>query len=302
MKITVVQGDTQGKGKGRIFAGDMATFITWNGSGAKTGIKDSPDPIYMDIVGTEGQLRPLIANMRTGRTMALGDGLYRSSKTLTLAKAAPLVWPKMGIHPSGALQVAYVPDLFDLECGMIHESHVTFVCMPPVSWVRDNARPLTKNEMTLCGRMGLLDRSVILSEDLAHDRGWNPRERSAQFASPEWLAEMITCAVQFCARLDTRTNYPLLPDPMFKFLVMIEFMRLDMIRFLLPHTGAWPTGDLSVERYKRAVLGGEKIRDSEGAWQPSPPRYYGAWAFYATHEQMAACLPRMVKFWDAIRS
>ena len=82
-QIQIVQGDSK-HGKGRVFVGTMATFVQW--SQIRNTAKDTEDPIFLELCATEGQLRPLIANLRTGRD-ATFDG--DKHKKLILNKTSP---------------------------------------------------------------------------------------------------------------------------------------------------------------------------------------------------------------------
>lgn len=279
-KIRIIQGDGKGS-KGRIFEGAVPTFVQW--AKVKTTAKVTEDPIFMELCATEGQLRPLVANLRTAREATILDGTT-NGKPLILNKTSPLSWTRTMVHPGGALVCAYMPDLFDLECGMIHETHARFVCMPPMDWVRGNARDLTADEMTMIGRMGLLDVGV--------DAEWsNGKPVNAPL---EWLKNMFAVAVQFCARLDTRTNLPLIPDRLFKFLLMTTLLRTGACQYLIKRpVGPWPERDF--------VMWRDDDRYRNESWQPSPARYYVAVGVDITHRALAEFLPVIVRFWDRIR-
>ena len=138
------------------------------------------DPIFLELCATEGQLRPLIANLRTGRD-ATFDG--DKNKKLILNKTSPLIWTRPQITPAGLTCAPTCQTCLDLECGMIHESHARFVLMPSIAWVKGNVRDLTRSEAAHIRRLGM-------TED------------------EDWIRNMFAVAVQFCARLDTRTNLP----------------------------------------------------------------------------------------------
>lgn len=277
-KIVIHPGEGRGK-KGRIFEGTCATMVQWQNV---QWTKNGANPLFLELVATEGQIRPLVANLRTGREARIYTGHFQNAAIeLSLNKNAPLVWSKIRVGPGGALVTAYMPDLFDVECGMIHEERVRYICMPPVSWVLRNTRPLTDQEMVMVRRIVTVD-----------------GERDSPLLSLEvtrrWVEAMWAVAVQFCARLDTRSSLPLLPDRGFQFWLMLFLWASGGVQTLLhAHTCPWP---------RQLVPRDDRRMDREGVWQPEPPRYFTAMAVNFTHESFAKSLPEAVKLWtDVIR-
>lgn len=262
-QIQIVQGDSK-HGKGRVFVGTMATFVQW--SQIRNTAKDTEDPIFLELCATEGQLRPLCANLRTGRD-ATFDG--DKNKKLILNKTSPLVWTRPLITPAGAHVCAYLPDLFDLECGMIHESHARFVVMPSVGWVKQNVRDLTRSEAAHVRRLGMTE-------------------------SEDWVRDMFAVAVQFCARLDTRTNLPLIPDRVFKFALMAFLVREGLCKHLLAPATPWPTGYHKVDTTNG--------HHQTWSWQPHPARFWCALGVQVSHQLMAEVVASVVKEWDRTRA
>lgn len=181
------------KGKGRAFTGTCLANVEadslWPG-----GLTDtkSERPVWAMFVGSEKELRPFIANLRLGRQASIvGERSYYRKKdpTIEFLKTAGyrFTWQREG---SDAIVTAYLPDLFNLDPGMVDPKGVQFVLLPSAEWVARQT----------------IDPGPIVD----HIRSMGELPMGVEF-----FEGLVPIAYLFAAYLDRRTRCPLLADGRF---------------------------------------------------------------------------------------
>ena len=122
-------------GKGRSFQGYLAAHLCadalWSGGEAAT---DNLRPVWAVIFGSEGEIRPLIANLRMGKKAIFGDNnrynYRRKTDKLEFLKSGRYSSSQQRF-PEGVAVTLYLHDLFTLDPGMVDPAGISFVLAPP---------------------------------------------------------------------------------------------------------------------------------------------------------------------------
>lgn len=180
------------EGKGRIFSAQLLAYVKadmlWEGG--QTNSK-AIRPIFMVFAASEGEIRPFTANARMGRTM-LCD---RPKEQFELLRSAEYSFSTQRFS-EGSVVTAYLPELFDLDPGMVDPRGASFVVLPPATL------PL-----------------VEVDSVLKHLRLVEPGIKE------EFALHVAHIAPLFMAYLDRRTRAPLLRDARFYAQVLLAFLR-----------------------------------------------------------------------------
>lgn len=175
------------EGKGRSFSATLLSFVTadnlWSGGQTST---DVVRPVWMLLGGSDNELRPFVANLRTGRKAEYKAGYSRRSKEKFEVLKSSRFCAAWNRTPVGSTCLLYEPDLFRLDPGMVDPKGASFCLLPEDSWINH-----------------------VSVEDKA-------REFAASLAIPEEKREeLLALAPIFIAYLDRRTRCPLIPDQRF---------------------------------------------------------------------------------------
>jgi hypothetical protein len=170
---TELRIEPQTEGKGRSFRATLVSYIEAPHLWARGN--DTVRPIHMTLAGSDNELRPFVANLRTGKKATVGD---RGRQRFEVLKSAGFqcAWQRTA---KGSLVTLFAPDLFCLDPGMVDPKGVSFVLLPARSWLRP---------------------SDVQVPDCV------PEER---------VADVRALAPLFIAYLDRRTRCPLIPDARF---------------------------------------------------------------------------------------
>lgn len=170
MKEITIQ--PQQEGKGRSFSAMLVATVE---AGAIARGNDPVRPVLMAVASTENELRPFVANLRTGKKAE--ESRRRGQKYEILKSAGyQCAWQRT---PKGSLATLFAPDLFCLDPGMVDPAGVRFVMLAARSWLRPVDAPLPT------------------------------------FVPAERHDDVLALAPLFMAYLDRRTRCPLIPDPRF---------------------------------------------------------------------------------------
>lgn len=171
MKDLVIQ--QQKEGKGRSFRATLVSYVEITRVSPRSN--DAKRPVFMAVAGTENELRPFVANLRTGKKAECG---YKGRDRYEILKSAgyQCTWQRSA---KGSLVTLFAPDLFSLDPGMVDPKGVQFCVMPGQDWTKDS--------------------DVEVPDFVPKDRVEAVRR----------LAPLVI------AYLDRRTRCPLVPDPVF---------------------------------------------------------------------------------------
>jgi hypothetical protein len=126
MKELVIQ--PQAEGKGRAFAATLVSYIE-----ARDFVQRNNDtirPVFLTLAGTDNELRPFVANLRTGKR---ADAERRTRFEILKKSGYQVAWQRTA---KGSLVTFFAPDLFALDPGMVDPAGVKFCLFPARRWLR----------------------------------------------------------------------------------------------------------------------------------------------------------------------
>jgi len=115
--------------KGRSFRAALIAYLSW--SGFRTGKRGTPTPLLAAVAGTEGELRPFVANLRSGAT-ALRASEDTGPYQLCLGERPVHRCFVQRIGPD-LVATHFVPNLFSLDPPP--GTPCQFVLAPPTRWI-----------------------------------------------------------------------------------------------------------------------------------------------------------------------
>lgn len=254
MRELVIQPKEEGKG--RAFTATLLAYVMADSLWARSSA-DSTRPIYMMFGGTENELRPFVANIQLGRKAEFTTNRYsRSSEKFEVLKSAGFqtVWQRTS---HGATVTIFLPELFQLDPGMVDPTGVKFVILPEKKWLKE---------------VQVDDRTRAYLAPLATK------------ATAEQIELILRLAPLFIAYLDRRTRCPLVNDPRFYVQVLVNALTENLASFGSPETGNYHRPD-----WGKAGFGFKEIDTEDIGLSPGL-------AFRSSHETLEAFLAGQVKF------
>jgi hypothetical protein len=201
----------QQEGKGREFSATLLSYIEadplWE-NGRNAG--DTIRPLWMMCAGSEQELRAFVANLRTGRKATFGNktgySSYRYGKQerfeILRSSNFQVSWQK---EPEGSIVTLYHPELFQIDPGLVDETHIQFVLLPTQAWHSAqtiDTTPIVRHLM-LCGYR----------------------------LSDEELYSLAITSYLFATYLDRRTRCPLVADGRFYAQLMLSCLKHGLASF-----------------------------------------------------------------------
>jgi hypothetical protein len=163
-------------------------------------------PVWLAVGASEDAMRPFLANLRTGRRASpgnrSGDVSYELLKTAGYHYATQRT-------ASGVVALAFLPDLFRVDPGMVDPSGIQFIAMPSQTWLEAQRNSFTPQES---------ERAI---QHVARIQGVKNRVAWEERVCTRNLLPMATL---FCAYLDRRTRCPLIPDIAFQLQLLCAMM------------------------------------------------------------------------------
>lgn len=215
MKDLVIE--PQKEGKGRSFRATLVSYVE-SIAVAPRG-NDAIRPVFLALAGTDNELRPFVANLRTGKKAECG---YKGREKYEVLKSSgyQCTWQRT---PKGSLVTLFAPDLFALDPGMVDPKGVSFILLPARSWLRPS--------------------SVEVPDYVPEDRADDVR----------------ALAPLFIAYLDRRTRCPLIPDPKFYAQVLASALNEGLASWSCDSRSRWQRlwgeHDAGFEEYDTADVG-----------------------------------------------
>lgn len=211
--------------KGRAFSVNLVAMLTW-GTVRKSDHKMKV-PVFLDFVGTESEHRAFVANLRCGRAATIGTG---SSSRFELPRSDTHVFAPPSRCDFGVRQIVYLAEIFDLE---VKSPSATACCvaMPPLSLLSTvTAGELAAVKATVAllnrQRQQQADEMMAAFEAVEAARGGRyyysrPPDVPKQLdLDDETMRYWALIARELCVRLDSRTEYPVPPEPEFRALFL----------------------------------------------------------------------------------
>ena len=196
MRETIIEPQVEGKGRSfkALCLASVEADLLWSGGQTETL---ELRPVWAMFAGSEQELRPFMANLRTGRRLDMGSSSYRrKADRMTFLRSAgyTVTWQR---EPEGSVATVYLSDLFEMDPGMIDPEGAAFLLLPTVAWASAQK----------------IDIAPLIQHVKPLIKGYN--------LSDEYLAEMVPSAFLFAAYLDRRTRCPILADGRFYLQLML---------------------------------------------------------------------------------
>ena len=211
--------------KGRAFSVNLVAMLTW-GTVRKSDYKMKV-PVFLDFVGTESEHRAFVANHRCGRAATIGIG---SSSRFELPRSDTHVFAPPSRCDFGVRQIVYLAEIIDLE---VKSPSATACCVaiPPLSLlstVTTGELDAVKATVALLNqqRQRQADEMMAAFEAAEAARGGRyyysrPPDVPKQLdLDDETMRYWALIARELCVRLDSRTEYPVPPEPEFRALFL----------------------------------------------------------------------------------
>lgn len=210
--VREIQIAPQSEGKGRTF---RATFLAaveadllWGGGETVT---DNTRPIWAMFAGSDNELRAFMANLASGRKatfLAKRQGYRRKADCLEILKSYGyrMTWQR---EEEGSIATIFLPELFQIDPGMVDPKGATFVMLPTQAWYEqqrmdvDTVWPLIQHAR----RCGYKDQTEAE------------------------LANWALLSFLFATYLDRRTRCPLVADGRFYFQLMLSCLKHKLATF-----------------------------------------------------------------------
>lgn len=191
----------EGKGKGRKFRARLVAAVQAKGL-FEADNQDPFRPVFALWAGTDGALRPFVANLRAGRKAEPPGYGTKPEDRVEFVRSAEyeVYWQR---EEEGSLATFWLPELFRLDPGMPSEE-LKFVALVPRGWTEKNSDPAVA--------------ARALEHALPRLRGDPEVERAARLAPYASL---------FAAYVDRRTRCPILPDPRFHLRLLLACLAAD---------------------------------------------------------------------------
>lgn len=237
--------EPQVEGKGRSFSALCLASVEadslWDGG--QTNL-DEKRPVWAMFAGSEQELRPFMANLRTGRRIEFPLITYGRNKRMSFLKSAKhaISWQR---EVEGTAATVYLPDLFQMDPGMVDPAGAAFVVLPTDAWSKSQVidlAPLVQHVKPLVP-LGY-DREPVLTDDA--------------------IAEMIPLAFLFAAYLDRRTRCPLLADGRFYLQLMLACLAEGLASMPSTTTSSYSSQWGIQHRFGFSTSGTEELGISQG--------------------------------------
>jgi len=182
--------------------------MLWDGGETKS---DTIRPVWMLLTGTDTELRPFLANFRSGRpaTLATNEPHYSRKKPLRfeLLKTAGYSFSsrRMALPDGTTSEVvtAAMDDLLILDPGMVDPAGCFFLALPPAWWVVEQ-RARLRADTARCEQI------IAHAHALALHHANGPLLPKRVAFSADELLDLAPIAAYVLAYLDRRTRRPLL--------------------------------------------------------------------------------------------
>ncbi len=233
LTIATEGSGTSKKRKGRSFSAIEIARIE-NDRIWKSGTSDNKRPIFFTYAATEYGAKAFTINLRTGRVAM--DGQSSGSDVIEFMKSDEYVWPSPQRIPSAIpggstsiVQTVYLPELFDLDPGLVDRTSVRFVVMPPLRSIDAEIKKLDDSQRRDLFRMLSADGVILRGESgsgcpLSPHQDADSSSKEIAFSERAALA-LAVISSHLCARLDRRTRCPLLPDLAYRTLLTMHALK-----------------------------------------------------------------------------
>lgn len=180
------------EGKGRSFKATLLSYVTSN---RLVPAGNSIRPAWMMLAASENELRPFLANLRTGRKAKVATNYGRGGDSFEVLKSSGYQ-SFVQKTEAGAVATLYLPDLFRADPGMVDPEQIAFCVLPSSKFLVPNPE----------GEAHILRYLEAVGLNL------DSLNQYSELLNPTYLATLATAVAAF---LDRRTRCPLIPDKRF---------------------------------------------------------------------------------------
>jgi hypothetical protein len=197
----------QTEGKGRSFTAmclaSIEADLLWSGGQTDT---DEQRPVWAMFAGSEQEMRPFVANLKTGRKCELSRSGYYSRKTDKMAflrsAGYSVTWQR---ETEGSIATIFLPDLFQMDPGMVDPEGSAFVTLPTKEWS--------------------VNQKIDVNPLVQHAKRFVDSYRGVPTLTDDELAEMVPISFLFASYLDRRTRCPIPADERFYLQLMLACLK-----------------------------------------------------------------------------
>jgi len=190
MQDVVIESNEGGKARSfrALRLASVEADMLWPGGQADTVTQR---PVWSMFCGSDQEMRAFAANWTAGRRASLLSN-NRKADRMELLKSANFsaTWQR---EPEGTILTTFLPELFQMDPGMISEAGAAFIVLPTVEWL---------------GAQEIDNVPAILE----HGKGFLPENSGLE---DDVLRQLVPMSFLFCSYLDRRTRCPLISDGRF---------------------------------------------------------------------------------------
>jgi hypothetical protein len=229
MREFQIAPQTEGK-KGRTFRATLLASVEadllWPGGQT---VSDNSRPAWAIFGGSDQELRAFMANLSLGRKAyapKANDYSRRKADCLEILKSSgyQVVWQR---EEEGSLATIFLPELFQIDPGMVDPSGARFILLPTKTWAAEQ--------------------NLDVPSLVAHAKLCNYVE-----FTPEQLSAWAPMSYLFAAYLDRRTRCPLVADGRFYFQLMLSCLEHGLASFATPPDLYRQANSLGFGQYPRS--------------------------------------------------
>lgn len=258
--LTIAFEPTNKRQKGRAFTvvkvADITANHLWFGGASETR---TLRPVYLALGGNPTELGPFLANLRMGTPATLHDTTWSDSYGRKIVIRYELLVSgsyqiiSQTLPDGGEVKVAFIPNLFQFDPGMIDPAGARFVAACPVWWAERERGALLADEARCAAIMRHMRALGVPSA---------PGSKSVpQYNAPplvetvypgggaftdDELLDLVPEAAYVVSYLEKRTRRPIPPD--LAFFLQLYLAALESKLF----TRTWRFGDTKPERLPRS--------------------------------------------------
>lgn len=186
-------------------------------------------PIMAAFAASDGELRPFIANLLSGREAVPSSGQSYGKSGYEFLRSASWAKPIWMKFEEGSVCTIYLKDLCDHDPGMVDPKGVKLVAIPGLAYLKKQAAiRMPVEEIVAYAR-----RLPIVEEENSPERDHRGHV-DARWKKPltdEVLAEWVPLAYLFAEYLANRSRAPMPPDGKFFMQLMIACLKRGLASF-----------------------------------------------------------------------
>ena len=205
----VIQPKTEGKG--RSFKALRVSSVTADALWEMGKCEKHDRPVYASFAASEGEIRPFVANLLCGRVAVPLSSANRSYRRNRTAESGYEFMRSAGYkviyqrHEEGSIATIFLPELLDLDPGMVDPKGIKFVVIPGADYLADEAKKMPVQDVVDYARALPLVKEVNEPE-----RDWQGHIRQGweEQLSREKLAEWVPLSYLVALRLFEQVTGP----------------------------------------------------------------------------------------------